>query len=65
VVFVLLISVEQIILILYKEKYMLNTNVNITALSVMTSCGCNLNCSYCRIAQSVHEKSVEIQKNTI
>ena len=38
---------------------------NIQALSLITSCGCNLNCSYCRIAQSKHEGSAEMQKCTI
>ena len=34
-------------------------------LSVMLSCGCNLKCEYCRIAQSVNDKSSMIQKETI
>lgn len=42
-----------------------NRGTNIQALSLITSCGCNLNCSYCRIAQSKHEGAAEMQKCTI
>ncbi len=37
----------------------------ITGLSLITSCGCNLNCSYCRIAQAKNDNSVNLQKKTI
>lgn len=37
----------------------------IRGLSIMTSCGCNLNCEYCRIAQSVNAGSATLQHNTI
>lgn len=44
---------------------MINNNVRIEGLSIITSCGCNLNCSYCRIAQSANKKTAQLQKNTI
>lgn len=34
-------------------------------ISLITSCGCNLNCSYCRIAQSVNENSKTVREGTI
>lgn len=37
----------------------------VQGLSLMTSCGCNLNCEYCRIAQSVNAGSATLQHNTI
>ena len=40
-------------------------NIIIRGLSLMTSCGCNLNCEYCRIAQSVNAGSATLQHNTI
>jgi organic radical activating enzyme len=43
----------------------LNRDTHIQALSVISSCGCNLNCSYCRISQSKNAGSSELQKNTI
>lgn len=42
-----------------------NRDTYIQALSIISSCGCNLDCSYCRIAQSRHAKSAEMQKATI
>lgn len=44
-----------------------DTNFPVKGLSLMTSCGCNLDCKYCRIAQSRHKNSHanEIQLNTI
>lgn len=37
----------------------------VTALSIITSCGCNLNCEYCEIAKSVNGNSVALQKATV
>ena len=37
----------------------------IRGLSLLTSCGCNLKCEYCRIAQSVNSGSAQLQQNTI
>lgn len=34
-------------------------------LSLITSCGCNLNCEYCWIAKSKNANSINLQKNTI
>lgn len=42
-----------------------NRDTYIQALSIITSCGCNLNCSYCRIAQSKNANSADLQKKTI
>lgn len=43
----------------------LNEFVDIKGLSLITSCGCNLQCSYCRIAESVNSDSARLQKETI
>lgn len=40
-------------------------DLHIGALSLITSCGCNLNCEYCHIAQSVNDSSALLQENTI
>lgn len=40
-------------------------NTRIQALSLLTSVGCNLNCSYCHIAQSVNEATPELIHATI
>jgi organic radical activating enzyme len=37
----------------------------VQGLSLITSCGCNLNCEYCRIAQSVNSSSAGLQHATI
>lgn len=37
----------------------------IEGLTLILSCGCNLDCSYCLIAQSKNKKSSQIQQNTI
>lgn len=37
----------------------------IRGLSLMLSCGCNLNCEYCRIAQAVNAGSASLQQATI
>lgn len=37
----------------------------IRGLSIMVSCGCNLNCEYCRIAQAVNAGSASLQQATI
>lgn len=45
---------------------MLNTShLNIEALSLMTSLGCNLDCAYCHIAQARNEDSPRLQQETI
>ena len=38
---------------------------NIEALSLITSCGCNLNCAYCQIDQARNKNSAHIQHQTI
>lgn len=40
-------------------------NLKIEALTVITSCGCNLNCEYCHIAQGVNSDSARLQSETI
>lgn len=37
----------------------------VQGLSLITSCGCNLKCEYCRIAQSVNNNSAKLQEGTI
>jgi hypothetical protein len=43
----------------------IQTSYPIRGLSLITSCGCNLNCEYCWIAQSVNEHSHIMQKENI
>lgn len=37
----------------------------VNSLSLITSCGCNLQCAYCRIAKSANENSVHLQQKTM
>ena len=43
----------------------IKANNTIRGLSLITSCGCNLNCEYCWIAQSVNEISPKMQRENI
>lgn len=43
----------------------IKTNHIVRGLSLITSCGCNLNCEYCWIAQSVNENSHKMQLENI
>lgn len=40
-------------------------NLDIRSLSIISSCGCNLKCSYCVIAQSENNHSSELQQATM
>lgn len=44
---------------------MYKLKTSITSLSLMTSLGCNLNCSYCQIAKAANEKGPQLQQETI
>ena len=47
----------------YNNKYGMQYPVG--ALSIMTSCGCNLKCEYCKIAQASNANSPVLQKATV
>ena len=40
-------------------------DINIVGLTLITSCGCNLNCKYCQIADSVNNIAPQLQQETI
>lgn len=48
---------------MYQNKY--GMQYPIGALSIMTSCGCNLKCEYCKIAQASNANSPILQKATM
>lgn len=43
----------------------MNKKKKVAAISIMSSCGCNLSCSYCQIAQAANACTPELQKKTI
>lgn len=43
----------------------MENNIDIRALTLVSSCGCNLHCKYCMINNSLNDCSAKLQQDTI